>query len=81
MMPLCWLHCSLRLPPALLALSGRRAGESCPVVPIGTAVASVAGKMSPPMFRAFATLAKALIFPVGKDREATCHQQYAFPLC
>src|SRR5437016_11692772 len=33
MMPLRWLHCSLRLPPPLPALSGRRDGESCPVGP------------------------------------------------
>ncbi len=32
-MPLRWLPCSLRLPPSLPALSGRRDGESCPVGP------------------------------------------------
>ena len=35
---------------------GARDDESCPMGSIGTAVAAVAGKMSSPMFRAFATL-------------------------
>jgi len=56
MMPLRWLRCSLRLPPSLPDFLGGATANRVQWAPIGTAVAAVAGKMSRPMFRAFATL-------------------------
>jgi hypothetical protein len=50
------LRCSLRLPPSLPDFLGGATANRVQWAPIGTAVAAVAGKMSRPMFRAFATL-------------------------